>query len=546
MTRPSKKRKSADYDEDKQHKRACPHETSLAAESTSQAGTLPFTSPQKQKSSKSKDDDKGKIDTRVLYEQNKKEIDQWYDEYISRKSGIPMYGRVVHSKDRWFNKVDAWMKDRGIAQTLKKVNNAPQQTKTTVQETRETREISPDDLKPHHKRYPGDKVRVPEYPFDKLSDFTRGPNGRFACAHAFETTQDCCKNGLSAAGKKSGIKKDIKAWRCRVEMLIDKKDLDERHKTWEDWVNEKLIKKYQPERWKQREEETKGKIRKKREAQKKERGLAEMSEGACDKSDDEEPPRAKRQKTTPPNPADQPANIERDSPHQHQDLPQPRPSSTRTNMQNSEGRSQPRHKNRKGRRSRARDKQSEMVQQSDGVLVEPVAARPATTQPQTQASMPMTQVQTVQSPVGQEPGSIPEENDDSATESAYLLPAGMWDFDKLDNELERFLSLLPLLDSADQTDAPLPPDNFSDEGSVIMSAWPNYDVSTITALLSDCSAHERSQTMSTWLNYADQMAALPSNSPADEQFLFQTVDDCKADWQRYCDFMDEHDGEEEL
>lgn len=567
---------------DRQHKRARLDETDSAVESTPHAETSSLTSSPKRKTRKSEDDDKKKIDTRALYEENKKEIDHWYDEYISRKSGIPMYNKAIHSKDPWFNKVDAWMKDKGIAQTPKKVDDTPKQTKKPAEQTRETTpEIKPDRIK-----YPGDKVRVPEYPFDKLSDFTPRPDGRYSCSHPFPLDKNCCKYGYSASAKKMAIKKSIETWRRQVETLIDKGDLDERHKTWENWTKDNLIKKYQPERWKDILQKRKEKAKAKWEAQKRKRGPAAIDEGASDESDDEEPPRtergvsyesgdeelppSKRQKTTPPNLADHPANIEKDPPNQRQDLPQPMPANGK-------------HKNRKGKKSQSQHKPSNTVQESGGVLVEPVAARPAATQPQTQAPMPMTQVQTVQSPVGHETGSIPEEIvavsggtqthppavnqlvqtpvpqaqpmpsagvrrpsegsvDELATcpgsESAYQLPAGMWDYDTMDSELDSFLSMWPWPNPVSQTDEDL-----------LDWRFPSTTVSTDSALLSESPADERSLTMSNWLNYADQMAdqmaALPPNSPADEQLLCQTIEDCKADWQRYCDFMDEHDGEEE-
>jgi hypothetical protein len=556
---------------ERQHKRARLDETGLAAESTSQAETSSLISPSKQKSSKSKDGDEKKMDTRALYQALKKEIDQWYDEYISRKSGIAMYNKVIHSKDPWFNKVDAWMNHKGIAQTPKKVDDTPKQTKKTVEETRE---IKPD-IKPHRIKYPGDKVRVPEYPFDKLADFTPRPDGRYPCSHPFPLDKNCCKYGYSMASKKSAIKKSLETWRRQVETLIDKKDLDESHKTWENWTKDNLMKKYQPDLWKDKQKAKREKSKAKWEAQRKKRGLAETTEESGDESDDEEPPRTKRQKTSQPSLEDQPANIEKDPPHQHRDFPQPLPSSAGTNRQSS-GHSQRRHKNRKGKKSQAHHNPSDTVQESGGNLVEPVAARPAATQPQTQAPMPMTQVQTVQSPVRQELGSVPEEYvaasggiqthpsavnqllkapvpqaqpmpsagvqrpsegsvEEPASclglESAYELTAGMWDFDTTDSELDRFLSVWPSLN---------PPDRPADWRSPAMS------VSTDSALSSESPADERSLTMSTWLNYADQMAALPPNSPADEQLLCQTIEDCKADWHRYCDFMDEHEGEEEL
>lgn len=119
----------------------------------------------------------------------------------------------------------------------------------------------------------------------------------------------------------------------------------------------------------------------------------------------------------------------------------------------------------------------------------------------------------------------------------------MWDYDTMDSELDRFLSVWPWPNPASQTDETLLSDWPADWRSLSMT------VPTDSALSSESPADERSLTMSACLNYADQMAdqmaALPPNSPADEQLLCQTIEDCKADWQRYCDFMDEHDGEEE-
>ncbi|KAF3031848.1 hypothetical protein E8E12_002560 [Didymella heteroderae] len=189
-------------------------------------------------------------DTKALYEANKEEIEQWYDEDFSRKQGIPPWGKTLRSNHRWYQKVHAWMKMKGLVQSPKKKRKL--NDGTPVSDSPHEREDR--QLKTHQIRYSGDLVPVPEYPLDQIEDYTPAPDGRYACSHVhLKPPKDCCKFGLIRPGKKAAIKKEIIRWKGKIEKLIDKKQLDKRHMTWPDWTVQELRQKHQPALWAQQE-----------------------------------------------------------------------------------------------------------------------------------------------------------------------------------------------------------------------------------------------------------------------------------------------------
>jgi hypothetical protein len=213
------------------------------------------------------------IDTKALYEAHKAEIETWYDRDFSLKQGIPAGGRVLKSNHRWYQKVHAWMKAQGLAQSPRKKRRLNDGSSVSgMQEQRER--------KPHHVRYPGDLVGVPEYPLDRLEDYTVAPDGRYACSHVhLEPPRDCCRFGLTRSGKKAAIKKDVLRWKGRVEKLVDRKQLDRRHVTWPGWTVQELRRKYQPEVWERQQLKKQADREKKRMEDKRQSRRREMGSG---------------------------------------------------------------------------------------------------------------------------------------------------------------------------------------------------------------------------------------------------------------------------
>lgn len=89
-------------------------------------------------------------------------------------------------------------------------------------------------LKSHQIKYSGDTRSVSEYPYEQIEDYTPNDKRRYACLHPHLTPRDCGKDGLTRAGKKSAIKKDVMRWKGKVEKPIDKGELDKQHMTWPD------------------------------------------------------------------------------------------------------------------------------------------------------------------------------------------------------------------------------------------------------------------------------------------------------------------------
>jgi hypothetical protein len=120
-------------------------------------------------------------------------------------------------------------------------------------------------LKPHQIKCSDDWRSVPEYPYDKLEDYTPNSEGRYACLHNhINAPKSCCKDGLTRTGKKSAIKKDVVRWKGKVEKLIDKGELDKRHMTWPDWTVRELRMKHQPALWAKQEAKRKADLKNRR------------------------------------------------------------------------------------------------------------------------------------------------------------------------------------------------------------------------------------------------------------------------------------------
>jgi hypothetical protein len=203
------------------------------------------------------------IDTKALYTANKEEIEHWYDEDFSRKQGIPIGGKLLMSNHTWYQKVDAWMKMKGFVQSPEKKRKLTDGTPLSPEPQEQDEENHK--LKPHQIKCSDDWRSVPEYPYDKLEDYTPNSEGRYACLHNhINAPKSCCKDGLTRTGKKSAIKKDVVRWKGKVEKLIDKGELDKRHMTWPDWTVRELRMKHQPALWAKQEAKRKADLENRR------------------------------------------------------------------------------------------------------------------------------------------------------------------------------------------------------------------------------------------------------------------------------------------
>ncbi|KAI4653394.1 hypothetical protein J4E93_001160 [Alternaria ventricosa] len=87
-------------------------------------------------------------------------------------------------------------------------------------------------IKPDQRKHPQDKVPVPPYPRDKISDFTpHEVTGMYMCNHSFDTAV-CCKVGLNRRQKINSIGRTLAKWREEVEFLVRKGDLHISHIMW--------------------------------------------------------------------------------------------------------------------------------------------------------------------------------------------------------------------------------------------------------------------------------------------------------------------------
>ncbi|RYO14281.1 hypothetical protein AA0113_g10467 [Alternaria arborescens] len=94
--------------------------------------------------------------------------------------------------------------------------------------------------KPDMIKHPLDKIAVPSYPFDKISDFTPNGEGIYQCMHRFGRKWPCCKNGLDEQKMKQAIYRSISTWKSQVERLIENGDLHRSHMTWPTHQNQAL------------------------------------------------------------------------------------------------------------------------------------------------------------------------------------------------------------------------------------------------------------------------------------------------------------------
>lgn len=158
------------------------------------------------------------IDSRALYDANKTEMDTWYDKQHSIKLGSPKYNRFIHSNDRWFTKVAAWMIYKSLAQSTPKKRKLS--SETVVSALKDAHENC--SIRPNRMKYPGDRVAVSGYPFEKLTDFEPMQNGRYPCGHTDRIPlADCCINGFTKNTKGNAIRRSIVLWKQKVERLID-------------------------------------------------------------------------------------------------------------------------------------------------------------------------------------------------------------------------------------------------------------------------------------------------------------------------------------
>ncbi|KAF3004373.1 hypothetical protein E8E13_009894, partial [Curvularia kusanoi] len=171
-----------------------------------------------------------------FYRYHKKEIDQWYDRHKAEKQGLNPTGKIKHSNDRWYQKMNVYMEFTGRTPPVQRKGVESKFKKGLEAGLAKPEDYSP--RRPDRIKHPDDLVAVPEWPRDKLSDFEVGPTGRYACSHANrKPPAPCCTNGLDRKAKQQAIRKSINAWRANVERLINKGQLDQSHKTWEVWCD---------------------------------------------------------------------------------------------------------------------------------------------------------------------------------------------------------------------------------------------------------------------------------------------------------------------
>ncbi|KAL1796242.1 hypothetical protein ACET3X_004782 [Alternaria dauci] len=94
--------------------------------------------------------------------------------------------------------------------------------------------------KPDTIKHPLDKVAVPKYPFDDISDFTPNEDGMYQCMHEFGRNWSCCISGLDEDRMKQAIYRSISTWKSQVERLIGRGYLHPSHMTWRTHQNQAL------------------------------------------------------------------------------------------------------------------------------------------------------------------------------------------------------------------------------------------------------------------------------------------------------------------
>ena len=100
--------------------------------------------------------------------------------------------------------------------------------------------------------YQSDLVSLPQYPEQDPNAYSRHADGSFRCLHTdyscvdgtcSQKNHECCKTGYKTVSHlKTAIRRAVRTWKSQVEVMVDNKKLDERHKSWTGWCNPRLSK----------------------------------------------------------------------------------------------------------------------------------------------------------------------------------------------------------------------------------------------------------------------------------------------------------------
>jgi hypothetical protein len=114
---------------------------------------------------------------------------------------------------------------------------APQAQEVEPQGQEEEPEAKKEETPYWKLRYDGDKVALPEHPF-ALESYSTSDTGRYRCFHESascgngDCNHRCCKEGYEKHEMVRAINKKKATYKAQVERLIEKGDLDPRHKVW--------------------------------------------------------------------------------------------------------------------------------------------------------------------------------------------------------------------------------------------------------------------------------------------------------------------------
>lgn len=116
------------------------------------------------------------------------------------------------------------------------------------------------------RKYPGDKVNLPDHPFPNVEDYAANAAGRYQCFHKDFACSDrsckhvCCKKGYDTKGLNKAIKKGIQTYKSQVERMIEDGDLNRSHKFWTNWCNPLLRAQKDPGQTKKKTTKQSGKV----------------------------------------------------------------------------------------------------------------------------------------------------------------------------------------------------------------------------------------------------------------------------------------------
>jgi hypothetical protein len=223
------------------------HSASIAAGSKPDTPVIGVSSPAHSHSHAgqmhpSSNDDKEEVQAKMTRDNSIKEQKKLHDEY---QPVIEAWCKMqqMPSTARWYEKLHAWetggrhdVRPQPIADGLSSSPIAIAQTGGSDSPA-EIVNIRHQwgDLKPHLRRHPQDKVKVPAWPVeDSLENSAKRPDGRYNCMHVNGNAK-CCHDGLNEKNKKSAIGKQIRAFKDKVEEMVLNKDLHVSHKTWPNW-----------------------------------------------------------------------------------------------------------------------------------------------------------------------------------------------------------------------------------------------------------------------------------------------------------------------